>query len=301
MAYDSRNPKKNSIILVDEAGTPANPPAGATKLITRSNVLYHRNSAGTEVAVLTGASATQTSAKSADYTVTDTDNIRTVLMTTGASNRTVTLPTAADNTHRIITVKKVDSGAGLCTVDGEGSEAVYGGSGSGTTFVLYHQYDYVTLQCDGTGWHVIACNSFGIWRTVTMTGTWSTNTTYTCKARRNGSDLELDAHISLAGAPTSASLTLTLPESLNIDTSGIAATGALSPLGDISIRDAGNATYLGRTLYQSSTVVAAFVADDSATGVVFNAVTQAVPIAFGSGDFVYAHLKVPCAEYAHFR
>lgn len=151
MAYDSRNPKKSSLILTDEAGTPANPPAGSTKLITRSGLLYHRSSAGAETAVLTGAAATQYSGKSADYTVTDTDNIRTVGMTTGASARTVTLPTAADNTHRIITVKKVDNGAGTCTVDGEGSETIDGA----TTLVLTSQYDGVTIQCDGTNWKIL--------------------------------------------------------------------------------------------------------------------------------------------------
>src|SRR5690606_3378053 len=62
------------------------------------------------------SSGAETVAKSADYTITDIDNVRTILMTTSSTDRTVTLPTAADNTHRIITVKKVDSGTGKVVV-----------------------------------------------------------------------------------------------------------------------------------------------------------------------------------------
>lgn len=91
-----------------------------------------------------------TSAKSADYTVTDTDGITTVLMTTGATDRTVTLPTAADNSGRKLVIKKVDSGTGVVTVDGEGAETIDGAA----SVCLQSQYDSVTLICDGTGWHV---------------------------------------------------------------------------------------------------------------------------------------------------
>jgi hypothetical protein len=98
-----------------------------------------------------GTIALQTSAKSADYAVLDDDGIHTVLMTTGASNRTVTLPTAADNSGRILKVKKVDSGAGTCIVDGENTETIDGA----TTITLFYQYDAVEIQCDGTAWHVI--------------------------------------------------------------------------------------------------------------------------------------------------
>ena len=123
------------------------------------------------------------SAKSADYTVTDTDGITTILMTTGASNRTVTLPTAADNTGRKLVVKKVDSGAGTCIVDGEGAETIDGG----TTFTLYLQYASITLTCDGTGWHVTETGS-SAWVSFTTTvkygattATISTNYSEACQ------------------------------------------------------------------------------------------------------------------------
>lgn len=85
---------------------------------------------------------------SADYTVLDDDGFSRVLVTTGASDRTITLPTAADNTDRVLMVVKADSGVGKVIIDGEGSETV----GPTTTFGLWYQGDCVELLCDGTGW-----------------------------------------------------------------------------------------------------------------------------------------------------
>lgn len=119
----------------------------ATHLATQQSIKAYVD---TQVASVT-VSGAETSAKSADYTITDIDNIRTVLMTTGGTTRTVTLPTAADNDYRIITVKKVDSGVGLVTIDGEGAETIDGA----TTKTLTVQQDSITIQCDGTSWHTI--------------------------------------------------------------------------------------------------------------------------------------------------
>jgi hypothetical protein len=97
-------------------------------------------------------------AKSADYTITDTDNVRAVDMTTSSTNRTVTLPTAADNKNRVITIKKVDSGTGTVIVDGEGTETIDGSE----TLTLLYQYESLTVQCNGAGtaWVVIQKGSY---------------------------------------------------------------------------------------------------------------------------------------------
>src|SRR5690606_16681057 len=85
------------------------------------------------------------SAQSGNFTITDNDNVRTVGMTTGASTYTVTLPSAANNTDRIITVTKVDSYTG-------GYCAVTDGS---STWKLPGRGDAVTWQSDGTNWQII--------------------------------------------------------------------------------------------------------------------------------------------------
>lgn len=90
-------------------------------------------------------------AKSANYTITDTDGVSIIAMTTGASDRTVTLPTASDNTGRIIDVKKVDSGVGKCTVAG-----TIDGETTGKNLVS--QYDSIQVLSDGSVWQIIGFN-----------------------------------------------------------------------------------------------------------------------------------------------
>lgn len=158
-----------------------------------------------------------TSAKSADYTVTDTDGIKVILMTTGSSTaKTVTLPTAADNTGRTIKVVKVDSGTKKCTVDGEGSE-LCGGNTSGIDLVL--QFDFVEVVCDGTEWHVIGLRDTTPWTDFTPSWTNDTNVSFSVSAskwRRVGASIEIVLDATTGGNGTnSGNLGVKLPLSLN--------------------------------------------------------------------------------------
>jgi hypothetical protein len=119
----------------------------ATQLATQQSIKAYVD---TGIAAVASVTVTY-SDKSADYTITDVDGIRTIGMTTGAADKTVTLPTASDNTDRIITVKKVDSGAGDVIIDGEGAETI-DGSATRTLAIIY---DSLTVQCDGTGWVIL--------------------------------------------------------------------------------------------------------------------------------------------------
>jgi hypothetical protein len=118
----------------------------ATKVATQQSIKAYVDNAIAGVAASTG----QYAAKSADYTILDNDSYAVIGMTTAGTNRTVTLPTAADNTHRVITIKKLDTGTGTTIIDGEGAETIDGA----TTFTLNYQNDYVTVICTGTGWVV---------------------------------------------------------------------------------------------------------------------------------------------------
>jgi hypothetical protein len=92
------------------------------------------------------------SAQSGNYTILDDDNVDVVGVTTGVTTRIITLPTAADNADRSITIVKVDSGTGAVEIDGEGAETI-----SGTTVAyLEEKDDSMTLKCDGTGWKMVA-------------------------------------------------------------------------------------------------------------------------------------------------
>lgn len=92
--------------------------------------------------------------KTANYTILDDDDARTVLMTTSTTDKTVTLPTASDNANRIITVKKVDSDSGIVIVEGEGAETIEGES----SISLSVQNDAITVQCDGIDWLITGDN-----------------------------------------------------------------------------------------------------------------------------------------------
>lgn len=154
MAYHGKNPKFDGVILDDvEAGTPANPAAGSHKVINRGGILYTLNSSGTEVPMSAGNVAQ--SAKSADYTITDSDGISVIVMTTGGTNRTVTLPTLADNEDRVITIKKIDGmdsdGTGKCTIDGESTETIDGDE----TVDLYAAGDIIVIKGGASRWEIL--------------------------------------------------------------------------------------------------------------------------------------------------
>src|SRR5512146_1497690 len=60
----------------------------------------------------------------ANDTVLDNDGYEVWRFSTGASDRTLTLPTAAANAGREIELRKTDSGAGKAILDGEGTEKI---------------------------------------------------------------------------------------------------------------------------------------------------------------------------------
>lgn len=154
MAYHSKNPRLDSTILTDEGvGAVTSPAAGSHKVVNRSGVLYTVNSSGTEAPM--GAGPVSQSAKSADYTITDSDLISVIVMTTGGTDRTVTLPTLADNQNRVITIKKIDGmdadGTGKCIIDGENTETIDGDA----TVDLYAAGDNITVKGGASRWEIL--------------------------------------------------------------------------------------------------------------------------------------------------
>lgn len=123
-----------------------------------------------------------TAAKSADYTITDSDGFEVILVTTGASTRTITLPAAANNTNRLLTVKKVDSGAGKVTISRAGSDTIDGytstdiGSGGVSSAGAANQWSYMSLVSDGTNWRVVACGGDDIFGSIARSSATSLST-----------------------------------------------------------------------------------------------------------------------------
>lgn len=95
-------------------------------------------------------------AKTAAYQMVHTDCV--VLVTTGATGKTITLPPLADafdsanGQGKLVCVKKVDSGAGAVTVDGSGAETIDGAA----NVALAAQYDTALLVAGSSEWSLIA-------------------------------------------------------------------------------------------------------------------------------------------------
>jgi hypothetical protein len=91
---------------------------------------------------------------STNYTIEDNDGLTDIFVTTAATDRTITLPTAADNQGRELFIKKIDSGAGDLIVDGEGSEKI----NQTLTWQGVGIDAWLWIISDGTGWFIKSHN-----------------------------------------------------------------------------------------------------------------------------------------------
>lgn len=94
---------------------------------------------------------------SADYPILDNDGYDVIFMTTGASTRTVTLPVAANNSGRVITIMKADSGAGKITVSRGSSDNIDAYTTTDIGTGAANQYAWIQVCSDGLNWYVIGC------------------------------------------------------------------------------------------------------------------------------------------------
>lgn len=140
---------------------------------------------------------------------------------------------------------------------------------------------------------VIIGPSFGPWTTLTPTGTWSTNTTYTGVIRRSGQNMEGRVKVSLSGAPT-GNFTVTIPNSLTIDTAALPSGSTFAACGyALGIDSSPSNNYTGLVYVASSTSIR--VVTDGSTG---NLWTATAPITWASGDYIELYFTVPIAEWS---
>lgn len=100
----------------------------------------------------------------ANYTILDTDGYSDIHVTTGASDRTMTLPAAANNSGRRIRFLKVDSGVGGVALSGTIS-------GSSSNNTIKAQYGRAEIISDGSAWY---------WsQDIEESGTWTPSSSFT--------------------------------------------------------------------------------------------------------------------------
>jgi hypothetical protein len=104
--------------------------------------------AGTTTLSGTTYSKATAAAKTANYTITLTDDVIDVDAT--SDNVVITLPAVATSglTGRVFEIRKVDASPNTVTVDGDGSETLNGGA----TVVLSNRYDAVGVRARATEW-----------------------------------------------------------------------------------------------------------------------------------------------------
>ncbi|MBV7533860.1 hypothetical protein [Chitinophaga sp. sic0106] len=99
---------------------------------------------------VSGSVAMNITTLSSNGTLAATDN--TVLVNTSSGSITVTLPSPTSIRGRIYTIKKIGTGG----IDNSLTITPTGGTIDGaSTYVIYNDYTYVTLQTDGSNWYVI--------------------------------------------------------------------------------------------------------------------------------------------------
>lgn len=135
------------------------------------------------------------------------------------------------------------------------------------------------------------------WQSCTVTGTWVTNTTYSCLSRINGDTKEYQIKVATSGAPTSATLNINLPSGDVIDPNKlqfVTGTDNRAIMGsNVQFLDSGTANLFGFVGYESTTSVDIWVNNTGGTYSDANAVTQAVPYTWASGDALTAYVKLP--------
>jgi hypothetical protein len=131
------------------------------------------------------------------------------------------------------------------------------------------------------------------WKSYTPTLTWVSNvSSNTAFWRRVGDSLEVEGNIVVSGAPTSATLTVTLPSGLSVDTAKLSTSSTGSAVvGLATANDSGN-THVGKAEYLSTTTIR-FSGDDGTS--VWNATN---PFTFGASDEVSYRFTVPISGWS---
>lgn len=237
--------------------------AGAGGTVARSNLAA-------------GAVGTpNTTTKTATYSATADDD---VIFVDTTSAFTLTLP----STVKRITVQKTTSDTNALTI-----------TGVSLSTTLNTQNESVEIVYNGSA-HVVTRRSIpGGWVSFTPTGSWSANSTYTGRWRRTGDSMQVSWSIKLAGAPTSASLSVNMPAGFTIDTAKIpSSTVSVGPetvLGVAHVLDASTKLYPGVCAFSSSSAVVVYAAGGSGD----QSVSQANPITFAANDAVSGTFTVP--------
>ena len=170
-----------------------------------------------------------TASKTTAYTATGDE---TIIPCAPAASFTVTLPAASTMTGKSLTIIKTDSDISkTVTIDGNASETINGA----LTYILYTQYESVTIKCDGSNWFIEQHYAQTPWVSagvITIGATTTPPTKATTRQndqlwwRRQGDSAQIRVEYSATSAAGSAAgsgdYLFGLPTGITIDTTKIA-------------------------------------------------------------------------------
>lgn len=137
--------------------------------------------------------------------------------------------------------------------------------------------------------------------TVTVTGSWSTNTTYSAKRWRVGDRAFYDILVQLSGAPDSVALTVNLPTGDEIDTDKLAGPDTYR-LGEVEAEIGAYGSTdqaVGKVFYSTTTAVAVWILDDNPSAAPeLRALTHNDPATIASGDRVRLRFSAPIKNWS---
>lgn len=119
-------------------------------LTASKTLVVGTSSAGTSTFQVNGSLATNITTVTSSYTVLNTDN--TILADATAAAISITLPSPTSIAGRIYTIKKVGSGGIDKAVT---ITPISGTIDGGSSYIIYNDWSFVTLQTDGTNWYII--------------------------------------------------------------------------------------------------------------------------------------------------
>lgn len=159
----STNGADSIFLNVPDAGTSARGVVTTTAQTFAGNKTF-QDSVNAAKAILVGATGNANSTMqvsgslsmsiktvSSNYTITASDN--TILANTTGGAITVTLPAPTGIGGRIYTIKKIGTGGinNALTITPSSGVTIDGGS----SYIIYNDWTYVTIQTDGTSWYII--------------------------------------------------------------------------------------------------------------------------------------------------
>lgn len=225
-----------------------------------------------------------TTVKTADYTITDTDQVNVVAVNPGGSTVNITLPTAADNDGRIICLKKTDTTDGPVNLVAEGSDTI---DGAGSK-LLFMPQEEIMVKCDAANakWNII-----GRYYGVVKTDAWAdseANCTTAVSLTRVGNRIHVFMISSVTGAFAGSNFDITIPSQYAPDALYVFTNSKTYNVGSARLIDAGTTSAEGMMRLTSTTNVRVNVLTAGSTYVGFDAVTSTVPFTWANNDSILA-------------